>query len=210
MAERRERILEAARGLIEREGYDGLTMRSLAEAGGVTVPTIYNLVGSKEDVLFAAVEEQTSRFVLEIERARGDLMGVVDATVRHLLRRPRYYRALLLVLLGADAPDPSRRHVNDALALEIETALDRIAEAGELASWVNPTLLAERLHSHLDMTSIEWARGAHSAASFLAAARFETTTALLGVTTGATHAAFESIARASQADATRRRKRAAA
>ena len=48
MAERRERILEAARGLVERGGYDGLTMRSLATASGVTVPTVYNLIGGKE------------------------------------------------------------------------------------------------------------------------------------------------------------------
>jgi len=32
-------------------GYDGLTTRGLAEAAGVTVPTIYNLIGSKDDVL---------------------------------------------------------------------------------------------------------------------------------------------------------------
>ena len=63
MAERRERILEAARGLIESRGYEGLTMRDLAGASGVTVPTVYNLIGSKEEVLFAAVEEQTRHFV---------------------------------------------------------------------------------------------------------------------------------------------------
>ena len=92
MAERRERIIEAARKLIEREGYEGLTMRDLAIASRVTVPTIYNLIGSKEQVLFSAVEEQTLLFVAGLERARGDLMGVVEATVRELLRRPRYYR----------------------------------------------------------------------------------------------------------------------
>ena len=70
------------------------------------MPTIYNLVGSKEQVLFAAVEEQTLLFVAGIERARGDLIGVVDATVRELLRRPRYYRALLLVLLGSESAGP--------------------------------------------------------------------------------------------------------
>jgi AcrR family transcriptional regulator len=210
MSERRERILEAARGLIEQHGYEGLTMRDLAATGGVTVPTVYNLVGNKEDVLFAAVEEQTGRFVVELERARGDLMAVVDATVRHLLRRPRYYRALLMVLLSAESSDASRRHVGHALGREIEAALDPIERAGELASWVNRTLLAERLHSHLDMTSIEWARGVHSATSFLAAARFETATTLLGVTTGATRDAFEKIARENQSEAIRRRKRVAA
>ena len=79
MAERRERILEAARAIIGERGYEGLTMRELAQASRVTVPTIYNLIGSKEAVLFAAVEQQTGDFVSGIERARGDVMGVVDA-----------------------------------------------------------------------------------------------------------------------------------
>lgn len=210
MAARRERILEAARGLIESRGYAGLTMRDLATAGDVTVPTIYNLIGSKEAVLVAAVEEQTARFVEELERVHGDLIAVIDATVKQLLRRPQYYRALVLVLLGADPSDAARRHVDRALAIEIAAALDAIAEAGDLADWVDRGLLAERLHAHLDMTSIEWARGRLSAAALRTTARFEAATTLLGVTTGPTHAAFEKIARDSQADAPRRRKRAAA
>ena len=39
MAERRQRILDAARGMIGERGYEGLTMRDLAEASRVTVPT---------------------------------------------------------------------------------------------------------------------------------------------------------------------------
>ncbi len=210
MAERRERILEAARGLIESRGYEGLTMRDLAHAGGVTVPTVYNLIGSKEEVLFAADEEQTRHFVDDLERAHGDLIGVVDATVRQLLRRPRYYRALVLVLLGAASADPSRRLVDRALARQIEIALAELSEAGELASWVDRVALGERLHAHLDMTSIEWARGGLSATSFRAAARFEAAIAMLGLTFGASRAAFEKIARESQGDALRRRRRAAA
>ncbi len=46
-------------------------MRNLARASRVTVPTIYNLIGSKEQVLFSAVEEQTLRFVAGLERARA-------------------------------------------------------------------------------------------------------------------------------------------
>ncbi len=210
MAERRERILEAARGLIESRGYEGLTMRDLAGASGVTVPTVYNLIGSKQEVLFAAVEEQTRHFVADLERARGDLIGVVDAAVRQLLRRPRYYRALLLVLLGAAPADPARRHVGRALARQIQIALSELSDAGELAPWVDPVALGERLHAHLDMTSIEWARGGLSAASLRAAARFEAATTMLGVTSGGSRAAFEKVARESQGDAPRRRRRRAA
>ncbi|MGE4607774.1 MAG: helix-turn-helix domain-containing protein, partial [Myxococcota bacterium] len=54
-AERRERILGSAREMIGARGYESLTMRDLARTARVTVPTIYNLIGGKEAVLFAAV-----------------------------------------------------------------------------------------------------------------------------------------------------------
>jgi AcrR family transcriptional regulator len=201
MAERRARILEAARTIIGARGYEGLTMRDLARASRVTVPTIYNLIGSKEEVLFAAVLQQTESFLAGIERERGDAIAVVDATVTELLRRPRYYRELLLVLLVSPAAGPARRHVDRALAGELDAALSELADAGELSAWVDRGVLRERLHAHLDMTSLEWAKGWLSAPAFRAAARFEAATLLLAVTTGRSRSAFERIARESQAGA---------
>ena len=83
MEARRQRLLEEVRRLIESGGFEGLTMRELASASGVTVPTIYNLIGNKEAVLLAAVEEQTQGFTLALERVQGDLIEVVEATVRN-------------------------------------------------------------------------------------------------------------------------------
>jgi AcrR family transcriptional regulator len=47
MAERRQRILGAARRLVAERGYEALTMRELAQVSRVTVPTLYNLIGGK-------------------------------------------------------------------------------------------------------------------------------------------------------------------
>ncbi len=198
MAERRERILEAARGIIGEKGYEALTMRELARASRVTVPTIYNLVGSKEQVLFAAVEEQTERFVAGLHRAGGDVIGVVEASVRELLRMPRYYRALLLLLLTSDAADPARRSVGRALGDQLDAALAELTAAGELASWVDPAVLRDRIRAHFEMTSLQWAKGWLSASAFRAAARYEAAVLLLSVTSGRSHRALERVARESQ------------
>ena len=48
---RRDRILAEARNVIARQGFDALNLRDLAESAGVSVPTIYNLIGCKEQVL---------------------------------------------------------------------------------------------------------------------------------------------------------------
>jgi AcrR family transcriptional regulator len=52
-AERRARIISAARELVTKHGYDGLTMRDLAAAARVSVPTLYNLFGGKDAILAA-------------------------------------------------------------------------------------------------------------------------------------------------------------
>ncbi len=207
MAERRERILEAARQIIGERGYDGLTMRDLATAGRVTVPTIYNLIGNKEQVLLAAVEQQTGDFVSGIEREAGDVIAVVEAAVGELLRLPNYYRALLPLLATSEAGQPAGRIADRALAAEFEQALSEIRERGELEDWVEVTLLRERLQSHLDMTAREWARGRHTAASFRGTARFEAALMLAAVTSGESRTRFETIAQASQAEAKARRGR---
>lgn len=207
MAHRRRQILEAARSLIERMGYNGLTMRDLAAESGVSVPTIYNLIGKKEQVLFEAVEDQTATFVSNVERDAGDLIAVVEATVRHLVRRPRYYRALLLVLAQTQRADSARRHVGRALLDQIASALSALAEAGVLADWVDREMLAQRLHAHLDMASLEWARGSLTATAFRAAALVSLATTMLGVTSGPIQRNFEAIIRGQQVEASHRPRR---
>ena len=46
----RERIVEAAIGLVDRDGPDALSMRSLAGELGVGTMTLYHHVSSKDDV----------------------------------------------------------------------------------------------------------------------------------------------------------------
>ena len=49
--ERRDRILSRAQELISQKGFEGLSIRVLAARAEVSTPTIYNLVGNKEDIL---------------------------------------------------------------------------------------------------------------------------------------------------------------
>lgn len=203
MEARRRQILEAARGIIETQGYDALTMRILAVESGVTVPTIYNLIGNKEQVLFEAIEDQTIAFVSSLDRGRRDLVSVVEATVRHLIRRPRYYRALILVLAQSDRADSARRHVGRTIAEPITNSIDELFESGSLVDWVDREMLAQRLHAQLDMASVEWARGSLTAASFRAAALVDLATTMLGLTSGTDRESFEQVIRDFQGDATR-------
>ena len=212
MRRRREQILEAARGIIAERGFEALTMRELAAASRVTVPTVYNLVGSREEVLFAAVEEQTARFVAAIECGRGrspasGALAVVEACVRELLRRPRYYRSLLLLIFTSDSASEVRRTVNRALRTQFAHAVAGLDAAGALEPWVDREVLARRLGAHLAFTSLQWATGVIGAEALRASARYDASVTLLGVCRGSARRVLQRSARESQTRAARRRRR---
>jgi AcrR family transcriptional regulator len=206
MAERRERILSAAREIIGERGYEALTMRELARRSRVTVPTIYNLVGGKEELLFAAVEEQTARFVASIGRVDAAtpatrVLAVVEASSRELLRMPGYYRSLLRLLFSSPGVDPERATVSQALETALEHAVAELERTGELAAWADPRVLVERLLAHLVFTSVQWAGGEVDREGLPAASVYEACLLLMAVTEGAPRRELEKIARDVQARA---------
>ena len=52
-ARRMERILSEARNLIAEEGFDALTISEVAARSQVTIPTVHNLFGKKNDLVLA-------------------------------------------------------------------------------------------------------------------------------------------------------------
>lgn len=62
-----ERILDAAEGLFAEQGYAGTTLRNVAAAVGIQIPSLYNHFDSKER-LYAAV----------LDRGIGPVLGMLD------------------------------------------------------------------------------------------------------------------------------------
>lgn len=60
MDERSERIIQAAVELAERDGYDAVKLRELAEQAGVALATVYRRFSCKEDILAAALNQQVA------------------------------------------------------------------------------------------------------------------------------------------------------
>jgi AcrR family transcriptional regulator len=89
MEKRRERILEEARKTLALGGFDALNLRDLAEVSGVTVPTIYNLIGNKAEVLKALVLDSFATFEADLERklpcATEDLPAVMMSTLEEMI-----------------------------------------------------------------------------------------------------------------------------
>ena len=113
-AERQRRILRAARALIEAGGFDDLSMRALARRADVSVTTLYNLYGSKDQIrralvhgLIDGIDEALEHVPLArpLERARAVVTVAIDAAMREGLLRSE----LRPDLLAAQIYDGFRR-----------------------------------------------------------------------------------------------------
>ncbi|MEU8199947.1 TetR/AcrR family transcriptional regulator [Streptosporangium sp. NPDC049046] len=96
----RQRIVEAAAGLLEREGRDAVTTRAVAVAAGVQPPAIYRLFGDKDGLLDAVAEYGFARFLKTKHIAQGprhpvdpveDLRAGWDLAVEFGLANPALY-----------------------------------------------------------------------------------------------------------------------
>jgi AcrR family transcriptional regulator len=187
-AERRSRILASARDLIAQRGYAGLTMRDLAQASRVSVPTLYNLFGSKQALLLGELEETFTTVVQSLEQARGGnfverALATCEAGNADLLAAPGYSRELIRVFLASE-DTPIRRQTGERYAQLMAGILRDGQAAGELEPWVNPLVMARRMFGYYTHTMIEWALGELDNDQFIAATQYGMALMLLGVARG--------------------------
>lgn len=202
-AERRTRILAAARTLIAARGYDGLTMRELARASRVSVPTLYNLFGGKGALLHGELEETFGRIVAAMEQTTGAsylarAFTGCEAANRELLAVPRYSRELVHLFLASPNTRVLRRAMADRYVAMMTENLRRAQAAGELAPWVDPATLAPRVYGHYMQVMVEWARGDLTDDQLCTAALYGQGLLLLGVAEGRARRDLERRVRALQ------------
>lgn len=137
-AETRGRIIAAAGGLFSARGWAGTSVRDVAREAGVAVETVYATVGSKADLLHAAIDVAVVGDGEEVPLAErpeflaladGDLRERVDAGARLVVamsvRTARVVRALsaaaeaepALAVLRDELRQRQRRSYADGLAM---------------------------------------------------------------------------------------------
>jgi AcrR family transcriptional regulator len=96
-------ILQAAGALFLKHGYEGISMRQIAETIGYSATTIYRHYENKDDLLFAIVYEGFVKFNQALGKASkvsGDplsrLKSVCAAYVMFGLKNPIYYQLMFM------------------------------------------------------------------------------------------------------------------
>jgi AcrR family transcriptional regulator len=101
--ELRQAILDAARQLFLANGYEGLSLRQVAEQIGYTPTTIYLYFADKDDLLFAVVDQAYEQFTADLQRAydstadpRERLRALAEAYIAFGRRNPEAYQVMFM------------------------------------------------------------------------------------------------------------------
>ena len=193
-AERRTRIIAAARALVTKHGYDGLTMRDLAAAARVSVPTLYNLFGSKDAILVAELERSSVVIASRIKTSgsffeRG--MSAFEAGMELIEEQPEFFRAVMRMFLASPETAPMRKRAEDGYVAIMASNLIAAKEAGQLVDYIDPFIAARHMHAAYMACFLAWGIGDIDFASFRIAALSAICHLLIGVTRGPFHAEAE-------------------
>jgi AcrR family transcriptional regulator len=132
----RQEILDAARDILAREGYDGLSMRKLAEQIKYSPTAIYLHFRDRDDLVFCVCEESLAglvRDLLEVEaRHRDPLVALKNGLRRYVdfgLKHPQHYRATFMIARVNDANKAARYQEPGTMGMQALAVLSRTVDA---------------------------------------------------------------------------------
>jgi AcrR family transcriptional regulator len=161
-AERRQRIIQAARELIRETGNAGLSMRVLAARAGVSLATPYNLFGSKRAIVLAVLQD-VREFHQRFSHLRATdplerIFAAVDIQIDFYVGDPDFYKTMWAAVF--DASDDLRATLWNPRRDGFWAGLIKAAaEAGALAPEVDKDLLRRQLDHLFRSIMLDWVVG---------------------------------------------------
>ncbi|MEN8721745.1 MAG: TetR/AcrR family transcriptional regulator [Alphaproteobacteria bacterium] len=192
---RRNRILITARGLIVDEGVAGLSMRALADGAEVSVATLYNLLGSKEEILYALLDQ--SYDTLDMSAAavtEGDSIAraelIVSVAAKQFLSDADFYKRLLRGIQGIESGERASKSILKIWALAERVVADGMSD-GLLRNSLPPRLIAQMILASYSGAMRNWVIGRIDNETFMAQVRLGLVMSLLSVATDETRPRLE-------------------
>jgi AcrR family transcriptional regulator len=142
-------LIDAAREVLAQEGYDGLTIRRVAERAEYSLGTVYGYFADKDDLLYSLVHEDFTRLTERLRTIRETHEGA--AAVREMLlsyaamglEQPESYQVMFMYrpkLARRNASDDSDEHAYTIFRSCVIAAMER----GEFRR-MNPDVVAQIL-----------------------------------------------------------------
>ncbi len=167
-ADRRQRILQAARTLFAEAGHESITIEAIADRAGVSGVTVHNYYGTKSGVLLALVAESDRELLenmvaVQARKSRDpiELTLRFAATIRaHAITF--LDKAIWRQVIAASITDTtsrfgkSYRALDEQLAMFLVHELSGIQRAGGLPEHVSPQDLGKALFNIQNMQFIHF------------------------------------------------------
>jgi AcrR family transcriptional regulator len=137
-----EAIIRAARGVLEAEGLDGLTMQRVADAVGVRGPSLYKRVRDRTDLIRLSVDDAARELTVALDDAadaddpRVNLRALADTLRRFAHAYPTSFGLLFAPTRGDVRLGPDTLAASSRAVLETAGALAGSARALEAARTV--------------------------------------------------------------------------
>jgi len=155
-------ILAAARDELTEKGYDGVTMEALAQRAGVVKKTLYNLYGSKDALLIAAISEVIQGYRTRGQDAESGIPAIIASRIaasRQIVATPEYAEAMTRALAQAEAGHALVRILLQDAITDHTLHLEAARANGELVPAVDVAELAEQLISQVWGLILLWQKG---------------------------------------------------
>lgn len=130
MADRKSRILSEAQHLLDEQGVKGFTIRELSRRADVAQRTLYNVFGSKEDIIVSAIEAYHATLQMPQNGPADDLeqeLNVIEAAARVVISLRRYATAMVDVFFS---PTVDRRIYDSLRRISLSGANHWVELAG--------------------------------------------------------------------------------
>jgi AcrR family transcriptional regulator len=166
-AERRDRIVVAARELIRETGDAGLSMRALARRAGVSLTTPYNLFGSKRAIVLGAIGDSKA-FVEGLERFSNDgvlekIFGALTVSSRIYAADQRFYMALFQTLFDISGGAEYRHFFGPGRHAFWRALISQAVDEGLIDPDIDLDLFTQALEQSILSTLLQWVLGDISA-----------------------------------------------
>lgn len=165
MANRRKKILQQARLLLAETDSGAFSLRKLAQASAVTVPTIYNLIGGKGAILMTLQSELLQRLedslvVFDDDHALEMSESIITNSIDIYRDDENYFRSAFIAMeqLGqAEVELTNLQHKLGLRAASTQTdAIKRAQKKQQLRGDIDATLLGEQIFRNYRHSLSEW------------------------------------------------------
>ncbi len=196
--QRRRRILEATAAIIACDGMDALSMRRLAKEAKLAVTTLYNLFGSRDEIVAALAHDLTDRIdrILDVEAPLDEPIercrAIITVSIAYIVEHETTCRPMFLAVYnGPTDVTYDRFGMPERAAGMQRVAIEAAVSRGLLRDTVSPDVLSAQIYHGYDMAAFLWAKGYMTKEQFEARALYGLYVALLCIATEKLRGDFE-------------------